>query len=103
MKATLTFDLPEEQEEFDLASNAGRYRTSLWEVSQEIFRPARKHGYRQGEIATLLDQLDQLVATHAETIPSWPKDEYGVLTATDLISLLEKEFFRILDENNVEL
>lgn len=45
MKGTLTFNLPEEREEFELAVNAGKYSSLLWEVEQEVFRPARKHGY----------------------------------------------------------
>lgn len=103
MKATLTFNLPEEKEEFDLATNANRYASSLWEVSQEVFRPARKHGYPQKDINLLLECLDKLVIDHASSYPDWPKDEYGPLSATDLIGMLEKEFYRITNENNVEL
>lgn len=103
MKATLTFDLPDEKEEFDLATNAGRYRSALWEVSQAVFRPARKHGYSHRDINQLLECLDKLVTEHAGLLPDWPKDEYGPLCATDLIGMLEKEFYRITNENNVEL
>lgn len=35
-KATLTFKLPEEQEEFELALNAGAHSTILWELDQVL-------------------------------------------------------------------
>lgn len=103
MKATLTFSLPEEQEEFNLATHASRYHSALWDTSQEVFRPARKHGYPQRNLTQLLEYLDKLVDEHASTNPDWPKDEYGLLNATDLVGLLEKEFYRILNEHKIEI
>jgi len=35
-KATLTFDLPEEQSEFDIANNAGKYYSILWDLDQYL-------------------------------------------------------------------
>jgi len=35
-KATLIFDLPEEQSEFDIANNAGKYYSVLWELDQYL-------------------------------------------------------------------
>jgi hypothetical protein len=32
MKATLKFTLPEEQNEFEIASNATKYYSALWEI-----------------------------------------------------------------------
>lgn len=36
MKAILEFNLPEEQEEFDLACDASAYRSILWDVDQQV-------------------------------------------------------------------
>ena len=36
MKATLTFDLPEEQEEFELASNAVNYSIALSDIDNYL-------------------------------------------------------------------
>lgn len=74
--ATLKFSLPEEQQDFKLAMQAGAQHSALWAISQEVFRPARKHGYSQQHIAALLDKLG----------------EDGTL----LIAHLEREFFDIL-------
>ena len=45
MKAILEFQLPEDQREHKFAIKGKDYILSLWEISQEIFRNARKHGY----------------------------------------------------------
>lgn len=83
MKGKLEFTLPEEQEEFNLAVSAGRMHTCLWEISQEVFRPARKHGYPDEKIQTLLTELGE-------------KGE-------ELVGLLEAKFCGILNDNGVEL
>jgi hypothetical protein len=35
-KATLEFNLPEEQSEFDITSNAGKYYSVLWDLDQYL-------------------------------------------------------------------
>jgi hypothetical protein len=35
-KATLTYNLPEEQIEFDLANNAGKYYSVIWDLDQYL-------------------------------------------------------------------
>jgi len=103
MKTTIEFDLPEDREDLDLALKAGALYSSLWDVSQKVFRPARKHGYSNPQLQKLLDKLDDLTSKHAKEDIDWPTDEYGPLSATDLISLLEKEFYTILDDQNIKL
>lgn len=58
-KAILEFNLPEETEDFELATKAGAMAIALWDIRQEIFRPARKHGYPQSDIQELLDKLGE--------------------------------------------
>lgn len=36
MKATLEFNLPEEQHDFDLAIQGGKMYSALWHISQEL-------------------------------------------------------------------
>jgi hypothetical protein len=36
MKATLEFNLPEDQIEFDFATQGGNMHAALWEISQEL-------------------------------------------------------------------
>lgn len=93
-KGILEFDLPEEREEFETAVNAGRYKSVLWDVEQEIFRPARKYGYSDKRIQDLIDLLDSLAEKESQSNSSYPKNEYGmILNATELISMLEKLYF----------
>ena len=36
MKAKITFNLPEDQAEFDLATQGGNMYAALWDISQEL-------------------------------------------------------------------
>jgi hypothetical protein len=35
-KVTITFDLPEEQSEFDCAINAGNFKNAIWNFEQQL-------------------------------------------------------------------
>lgn len=98
MKATLSFNLPEERDEFDTAVNADNYRLALFETSQMVFRPARKHGYADARIQALVDKLDTV---KVPSMDGYTEDEVG--GGTELISQLEKLFYQILQEVGVEL
>ncbi len=101
VKGILEFQLPEEQEEFEQASSAGKLSAALFDVRQQVFRPARKHGYSRADIQQLIEKLDALVIAHASLV-EWPRDEYQALKdATYLISQLEGLFNQVLQENGV--
>jgi len=101
VKGILEFDLPMEQEEFEQASSAGKLSAALFDVRQQVFRPARKHGYSRADIQQLVEKLDGLVIAHA-SLADWPRDEYQSLKdATYLIGLLEGVFNQVLEENGV--
>ena len=98
MKATLTFNLPEEQEEFDTAIKAADYKIALWDIAQEIFRPARKHGYPNEAVQKVLDKADEAIVV---TDVGGVKYETGA--GSELVSMLEQKFYEILRERNIEL
>jgi hypothetical protein len=54
---TLRFKLPEEQEEFDLASKAGKYSSTLWSIDQEFFRANIKHGLQQETKHAIIEEV----------------------------------------------
>lgn len=86
MKITLEFDTNKEDGNEEAktaisAINIDRYNSAIWDISQDIFRPARKHGYPNKELQDLLK-----------------KD--GV---TETIEILEKMFFDILHDNEIRL
>jgi len=85
MKGILEFNLPEEQEEFDLANKASALRNTLTDAENFVFRPARKHGYSDQEIQKLVEELDNLSDGKA----------------TELISLLEAKFYECAEANDV--
>lgn len=104
-KVTLEFTLPEDREELELSLHGGDYHAALFEVSQRVFRPARKHGYSNARLQQLVEKLDEAVSLTCQngTATDWPADGDVPMNATDLIHLLEKEFYQILDEYGVEL
>lgn len=98
MKAMLEFNLPEEQEEFDAANKGADCKIALWEIAQEIFRPARKHGYDNSSIQKVLDKADEVtVVTDIGGI------KYEVGAGSELINVLEKKFYNILQQRGIEL
>jgi hypothetical protein len=86
MKGILEFNLPEEQQEFETAVSAGRMKSLLWDISQEIFRPARKHGYSDHRMKQFLDTDGELKEEVAEAI-----------------GVLEQMFYEFVREHNVEI
>ncbi len=83
MKATLEFQLPEEQAEFDRANKAFGLALALYDVSQELLRPARKHGYAIPELATLMAKNPDVVE--------------------EFVGALESAFYKILEERGIDL
>ena len=95
-KVTIEFHLPEDKESLDAAMKSSDMECLLWDLEQEVFRPARKHGYAEEEIQGLIEALDRLVEKHAGD--EHPKDQHGHLGPTDLISFLEKKYFALKQE-----
>lgn len=54
---------------------------ALWDIGQEVFRPARKHGYSDPLIAALFDE-----------------EKHG-----DLVGALEKKFYEILSGHEISV
>lgn len=63
MKAKLEFDLPEEQQEFDLCCKAGKLHSHLWDLTQKI-RAWRKYGHSFEDVDELLDELWEECIAH---------------------------------------
>lgn len=94
MKATLEFDLPEDKDDLLLALNATKYTIALEEIGNQVFRPARKHGYLDVNIQSLIEKGDE-VKVEIDGI------SYGV--ATELVSQLEKLFYEILEREGIKI
>ncbi len=74
MKATLTFKLPEEKNDFDLANNGKDYLSSLWDLD-EYLRGCHKH-------------------------KNFPKD---VKTPEDMAWHIRQKMAQIMNDNKVSL
>ena len=51
-KATLTFNLPEEQDEFDTANNARKYYSVIWDLDQYLRNFVKYPSDREDPILT---------------------------------------------------
>lgn len=61
MKVTFTFDLDEagDKELYRQYTVTEELHLLLWDIEQEVFRPARKHGYPGPDMARLNELLEQ--------------------------------------------
>ena len=60
MKATLEFDLPDEQGEFDAARLGHKALTTLWDIDQRC-RSLLKHGDPSEETARLAEEIRGMI------------------------------------------
>ena len=89
-KGKLEFDLDdlEDRKAFIRASKADDLSRVLYEIGQQVFRPARKHGYQDNSINDIINKFNDV-----------PQDEEN--TATALIGMLEEKFYEIIKEYDV--
>jgi hypothetical protein len=94
--------MPEDQYDLETFMNGPKLEGLVYRVEQEVFRPARKHGYSNVEIQSIVSSLDRLVDTmyNEGILPDYiPKDENGLpIGASDLIFRLEQLYYLIKDE-----
>lgn len=83
MEVTMSFKLPDDDYEYRHAVKGYAYYMALTDIAEDIFRPARKHGYPDKSIQDLLDELGD--------------------KGYDLIDILEQQFYEILSEQGVNL
>lgn len=76
MKAILEFNLPEDREDFEIYRKAIDMSITLDDLGNEVFRPARKHGYG---------------GLHAQRLNELIEDE----KVAEAISLLEELFYEV--------
>jgi hypothetical protein len=90
MKTYLSFNdqSEDDREKLKMMMQAMNMHIALHEIGQEVFRPHRKHGYRDNE------RLNELLSTE--------KSGEAVSEAVyEAISILEKMFYEIVSDNNV--
>ena len=83
MEVTLRFTLPDDKDELRHAQQGLDYHMALTDIADQIFRPARKHGYSDTALNDLLEKTGE--------------------DGTELIGQLECHFFDILEEYGIKL
>lgn len=95
MKAVLRFKLPDEADCLEAAlesienhlykgiiTKKSKAMQALGDIHEQVFRPARKHGYKDPELNKLIEANEDI---------------------RTVISILEDHFFQILKESEIEL
>ena len=100
VKVTFEYDLTEEEgrEAFKTTAQARSLELALWDIAQELFRPARKHGYPGGRMADLIDHAK---ANGYDIKGDDVEYDYNIVNET--VEALEKMFYEILEERKVEI
>lgn len=112
VKATLEFDLEDSyaHKKFEAVSSVGRVYNVINRIRQEVFRPARKHGYNDYSINTLIENSgghDTLAITEdtkfvsTEELNNDNEDRY-FSNGASLVGELESKFSEILEEEAVD-
>ena len=84
MKAILTFNLSNEDDNYKYKAcmQGVKAKLALWDISQEVLRPTRKHGYSDQELQDLIEKNPD---------------------AVEIISRLETKFYEIITNYGVEI
>jgi len=95
MKAILEFNLDEREDSMNhkRAIKATDAFIALQAIADQIFRPARKHGYGD-------KRLNELIETSREIIGG---DGCETHLGSEIISVLEDRFYKILKDLDVNL
>lgn len=78
-KVNITFDLPEENEDYKIYSKAMDMHLALWDFSQDVLRKLDKYGFHPTEKRELTEE------------------EHGI------VEHIREEFYKIINEYGVEL
>lgn len=106
IKASLEFDLNDSdaKRDFEMMISSKRIYTVLNRLRNEVFRPARKHGYSDKKINLLIENSgghDTLEVNENTKFVNKAKDKY-YSNGESLIGELEKKYNEILEEESVD-
>lgn len=55
MRVTMSFKLPEDHDEYELAMKGSAASAAIEDIAWNVFRPYRKHGYEDPELRALFE------------------------------------------------
>lgn len=84
MKTILEFNLPEDQPDLDLALQAPKMHSVLWDMEYEVFRKVVRYNASNNE------KLQELLQQHPEV-------------TMQVVETIRKMFFELLEENNIDI
>lgn len=94
--AILVYDLESHRDEFEMAQNASNMAAALFDIQQEVWRPAYKHGYSDKNISDLVEKINSVLEKSDLVDAAGDK-----IDAESLISALSTKYHDILEEHGV--
>jgi hypothetical protein len=67
-KATLTFNLPAEADDFEVAKDGWKYKSQIEDIWNHVFRPYRKHGYNNQELNKVIEDNPEVADKIIESL-----------------------------------
>ena len=84
-RATFSFKLPEEQDEYNITRQAGAMHSAIWELQHGKLRSMCKYGIDEAELKVILKGC---------------KNRSEVVSAT--VEYVREYIFSVLNENNID-
>lgn len=95
-KATLEFNLPEEQEEYDITMRAGNFSHSLWEFDQEFLRANIKYGIQEATVDAVMAELTGFLQEDGKDVSR----KVVAVIAEAALEVARTQLYEIMNENN---
>lgn len=102
LAVTLTAETPDDIRKLRRMLGVDALYGALWDIGQEIFRPVRKHGFQDDALRQALEAADK-TEVDSEVRSTETGEAYKLGAGTQLVSLLEKRFFEILDDHGIDM
>lgn len=93
---TLTFNLPEERDDFQMAQHGWKFSAAIWDLDQESLRPITKHGVIPDE---LMAQIVEIPVPPTKVHTEEMLQKYTI----DVIEWVRSKLYMELNERNLEV
>lgn len=97
-KGTLSFNLPEEKSEFEMAQNAYKYQAVLYNIDQQYLRPVTKHGITTDQIKDVKEALHNDYPNI-----NAPTDEQLDAVISILFQAFRDKFYEYMNDEGVDI
>lgn len=99
-KATLEFNLPEEQDEYEMTMKAGAMHSAIWDFDQRYLRNIVKYGVDSDMVSKVKEMLKNDYLEEARVMPS---DEHIKLLIEATAQMIRSHLYMELEDAGASL